>query len=85
MPRTITFVLTTASTAICLYHLLGFDHDHVVLYQASIPAWILPIFMDVKTINKYVFYALTIGSWFFIGLWMDHMIAKARRRNRSSV
>nr|WP_243735025.1 hypothetical protein [Paenibacillus turpanensis] len=61
-----------------LYHALGFDHDNVVFYLLSIPAWILPFFVDILTVNKYLLYVLTVGSWALVGAGIDWIRVKAR-------
>ncbi|MFD2670528.1 hypothetical protein [Marinicrinis sediminis] len=84
-PLKFTIILTVGSSLICLYHWLGYDHDHIVLMQASIPAWILPLFVDIQQMNKYLFYTLSVGSWFGVGLLMDLAVRKYRHGNRSRV
>jgi hypothetical protein len=73
-----TFWLTALAVAVCLYHLSGLDHGHVVLYHVSVPAWIIPIFTSIQTVNKYLLYFLTIASWFVIGLALDALVARVR-------
>jgi hypothetical protein len=73
-----TFWLTAVAVAVCLYHLFGLDQGHVVLYFVSLPAWIIPFFTSIQTVNKYFLYFLTIASWFLIGLALDAIVAKIR-------
>lgn len=77
-----TLWLTVIAAAVCLYHLSGLDRSHVVLYMVSIPAWIIPFFTNIHAVNKYLIYVLTIASWFVIGLGVDSLIARERRRSR---
>ncbi|CAM3430843.1 hypothetical protein [Marinicrinis lubricantis] len=81
MSRKFTVLLTIFSIALCLYHAMGLDHDHIVLYLFSIPAWILPVFVDLEQINAYFFYFLTIASWFGVGWGLDYLAAKYRNRS----
>lgn len=80
LPGKATFWTTLISAAICLFHYLGYDHSHVVLYHISIPTWIIPLFADIQQVNKYLIYVLTVASWFAIGLGIDWLIAKNRRK-----
>jgi len=77
-----TLWLTVIAAAVCLYHWAGLDRSHVVLYLVSIPAWILPFFTDIQAVNRYVLYALTIACWFAVGLGIDALFARAKRRSR---
>ncbi len=74
----ITLWFTLFGIASVLYHVAGLDHDNIVFYQLSIPVWILPLFVDILTMNKYVLYALTIISWFLVGLGVDWLRRKAK-------
>lgn len=77
------FWLTMAAAGVCLFHALGYDHGHAVLYHISLPAWIIPFFANIQSVNKYLIYLLTIASWFLIGLALDTMVARVRAGNRS--
>jgi len=73
-----TFWLTLVSLGVCLFHFMGLDHSHVVLYHVSIPAWLIPFFANIQTVNKFLVYFLTVASWFVIGLALDALVAKVR-------
>lgn len=78
MAKRFTFWLTLVAVGVCLFNYMGYDHDHIVLYQASIPAWIIPLFTDILNVSKLTLYLLTIGSWFVIGLLLDRLVASQR-------
>ena len=78
-----TFWLTAIAVGVCLFHLSGLDRGHVVLYHISLPAWIIPFFTSIQTVNKYFLYFLTIASWFLIGLALDALVARIRAEQAS--
>lgn len=78
-----TFWLTLIAIGITIFHAIGLDHDHVVLFHVSIPAWILPAFTNIQTMDKYVVYFLTITSWFYIGLALDFLVLRIRKQQHT--
>jgi len=80
----VTFWLTLFSVLLCIYHYMGYDHDHIVLIIFSPPAWVIPLFTSLQLISKPVIYALTVITWFLIGLAIDAVIHAARARRSHS-
>lgn len=79
MFRLFTFWLTLLSTALCLFHALGFDHDNVVLQMFSIPSWVIAIFTSINLIHPVFLYALTILFWSLFGFFLDWLILKREK------
>lgn len=79
MARLLTLWLTLLSTALCIYHAFGFDHDNTVLQFFSVPAWIIPIFTSINQVPTVVMYALTILFWSLFGFLLDWLSFKREK------
>lgn len=67
-----TAILPLAAAVLCLFHYLGFDPKNLMLMSLSVPLWFAPIFTNLENVNLFAAYALTIGSWAFIGYGIDY-------------
>lgn len=82
--RFFTLLFTTISAALCLLHFAGLDPRNMLLFAFSIPMWFVPLFVDIKTVNLFVAYALTIASWALLGYIVDRLVQRNRQRRGST-
>ncbi|GIP40628.1 hypothetical protein J31TS4_39080 [Paenibacillus sp. J31TS4] len=71
---TITLLFTALSLFLCFYHYLGFDPKNMMLFSLSVPLWFLTLFVDIRAINLFFAYVLTVASWALIGYIADRMV-----------
>jgi hypothetical protein len=72
--RTFTFWLTVAAIALCLYNLTGLDRDNFLLFNLSVPVWVLEYFVDIHIVPFWIVYALTVATWTIMGIIVDRGI-----------
>jgi hypothetical protein len=76
--RKFTLLFTLIGIAICLFHFIDLDTKNYVIFSLSIPLWVIPFFADVRDVNVFLIYILTIASWFLLGYILDRLVQKSR-------
>ncbi|WP_409343661.1 hypothetical protein [Paenibacillus sp. MBLB4367] len=81
--RKFTIVFTIIGAALCLVHYMGLDPKSMLLFSFSVPLWFVPIFVDIRDVNLYFVYFLTIVSWGLLGYAVDWYVNRYRTRRYS--
>ena len=73
-----TLLFTLIGVGICLFHFIDLDTKNYVISAFSIPLWVIMFFVDVRDLNVFLLYLLTIASWTLLGYILDVLVRKSR-------
>jgi hypothetical protein len=73
-----TLLFTLIGIGICLFHFFDLDTKNLVISSLSIPLWFIVMFKDVRDVNVFLIYLLTIASWTLLGYVLDRLVQKSR-------
>lgn len=79
MLRSFRFWLTLAAILICLFNLFGFDRDNLLFFSVSVPAWLIEMYQEIYTVNRFFVYFLTILFYFLVGYTIDYFFFRAKK------
>jgi hypothetical protein len=79
--RKYTLLFALIGAVICFLHYTGADTKNMLLFSFSIPLWFIPIFSDVRDVDPFFVYFLTVITWALIGYILDRLIQRTRERH----
>ena len=71
-----TIAFAAIGVGLSILHFADMDPKNLLLFSFSIPLWFIPIFRDIRDVNLYFVYLLTIVSWIALGFLLDWLIAR---------
>jgi hypothetical protein len=76
--RKYTRIFYLIGIGVCILHFFDLDKKNIIFASFSIPLWFIHAFYDVRNVNIFIIYLLTILTWALLGYILDKLVQLSR-------